>query len=121
MGAFQNLSEVFAVQTAVYWGGPENDGYGGFTWDEPVEIDVRWDEVSELVTDAKGQEVVSKAKVIVAQDVDLNGILFLGELTDLDSDQEGDPLTVDGAYPIIRVDKIPAPLSTDDFFRMVYL
>ena len=121
MGAFQKLSEIFAKQTAVYWASPTPDGYGGNTWDDPVEISVRWDDISEEIKDSKGIETVSRAKIIVTQDVDLGGMLYLGTLDDLDSEQEGDPMTVDGAYPIIKFSKIPAPLKTDDFFRMAYV
>jgi len=121
MGAMQDLCELLAVQTAVYWGNPADDGSGGFTYDNPEEIPVAWYGVTEVVTNAMGQEVVSKAKVIVTQDLDKRGILFLGTLEDLDSDEEDDPISISTAYRIIRADKIPGPLETNDFFRMVYL
>jgi len=121
MGAMQDLCELLAVQTAVYWGGPEDDGYGGMTYDDPVEIAVAWYDTAEVVTNANGDEVVSRTKVILTQDVDVRGLLYLGTLDDLDSTEEGDPITVQTAYLIIRFDKIPGALQTDDFYRMAYL
>lgn len=107
-------------QTAVYWGNPTSDGYGGYTWDDPVELDCRWTQVTRLVKDANGKEVVSGASVQVDQDVDLDGYLFLGDLDDLDSSEEADPTTVSGAYKILAFDKTPT-VKADAYFRMAYL
>ena len=107
-------------QVAVYWGAPVNDGYGGFTWEEPVEIDCRWEESTKVLLTAKGEEQTSRAEVQVMQDVDENGILYLGTLADLDSGQEDDPTTIEGAYRILRFDKIPT-IDGLHFFRKAYL
>jgi hypothetical protein len=120
-GSLQRLSERFAVQTAVYWANPVDDGMGGLDYDDPVEILCRWDAVTEVVMGKDGQEIVSRAKVIVTQDVDERGRLYLGTLEDLDSAQEAAPETVEGAYIIQRFDKTPGVRSTTDFFRVVYL
>jgi len=74
-------------QTAVYWGNPVSNGYGGWTLDSPVEISVRWEDRNELFTSPDGREEVSSAIIYTAQDVDIGGYLFLGELTDLSSSQ----------------------------------
>lgn len=107
-------------QTAVYWGTPLKDGRGSFTYSDPVEVAVRWQDKKEVVTDSKGQELVSKAEVILLQDVDEQGLLFLGDLDDLDSTQEDDPTTVDGAYLIIKFDKSP-DLKGREFIRKAWL
>ena len=56
-------------QTAVYWKRLGPDGYGDWLWEDPVEIDVRWDDVSEMFTDVNGEQRMSLAKVLVNQDV----------------------------------------------------
>ena len=112
--------ENLLKQTCVYWGNPQPTGYGGFTWDDPVELDCRWVGTTRMVTNNKGREVVSRASVQVAQDVDEDGMLYLGALEDLDSGQEDDPMTVDGAYPIVRFDKTPTARG-GKFARIAYL
>lgn len=109
------------VQTAVYWGGPTPDGYGGLDFDDPVEISVRWDDSTELITTADGTQYACRAKVLVTQDVDLDGYLYLGELDDLDSEDYDDPKSVDNVYRIRRFDKVPMIRKTDEFVRTVYL
>jgi hypothetical protein len=94
-------------QTAVYWGNPQPDGTGGYTWDDPIEIDSRWIYDREVMIDNQGEEIVSHAQVRVAQDLDENGMLFLGTLNDLDSDQEANPGTVTEARKIRQFRKVP--------------
>lgn len=113
--------EEVCVQTAVYWGNPTPDGYGGMTYADPVEIDCRWDDVAKVVSDAKGKEIITAAQVLVTQDLDLEGVLFLGLLDDLDSAQEDNPMTITGAYSIKRFDKTPLFESTNEFVRKAYL
>jgi len=132
MGNIENTVKKFCVQTAVYWGNPVNDGYGGKTFDDPIELlppsnGVRWEEVTQLITTGNGKEIVSKAKILLCQDVDEGGYLFLGTLDDLDDssgDSSGayyDPLKTNGAYEIKRFDKTPMVKKTDQFVRTAYL
>lgn len=107
-------------QIAVYWASPVKDGYGGFTWNDPVEIDCRWVGSTRVITNANGQEVVCRAEVVVDQDLDKEGVLYLGSLADLDSAEEDDPDTVDGAYRIQRFDKSPT-WDCSAFYRKAYL
>jgi len=106
-------------QTAIYWGAPINNGYGGFTWEEPEEIECRWEDSTKVILTAKGEEETSHAEVQVKQDVDENGMLFLGSLDDLDSDQIDDPVGA-GAHRILRFDKVPT-IDGLHFYRKVYL
>lgn len=95
-------------QTAVYWANPQSDGFGGRTFDDPIEISVRWEDRQELFIDASGQEKTSQAVVYLAQDVNLGGYLYLGSLSDLSSAEEGDPLTNGVAsYEIRGFRKVP--------------
>jgi len=110
-----------SVQTAVYWGAPVNDGYGGYTYSTPVEIAVRWEGSTKVITISKGVEYVSRAEVIVNQDVDEEGYLYLGTLLDLTEEQKVDPQLVDGTWKIMRFDKTPMIFKTDEFVRKVFL
>ena len=113
-------------QTAVYWGAPVDDGYGGKTFGSmyPVEIDCRWEDRVEklsLVGARMGEEIISSAVVFVTEDLDEMGYLFLGDLDDLSSEEEEDPKDVDGAYEIKRFDKTPVLRRTTKFIRKAYL
>lgn len=136
-------------QKAVYWGSPRPSGLGrSMTFADPVEIACRWEEMDQIVTDAKGVELTSRAQVFLLQDVDEEGYLFLGTLSDLGSPSgtaitcdmttitcdnavitcdasitstNTDPTAVAGAYIIKRVQKTPALGSTSVFFRKAYL
>ena len=107
------------TQTAVYWGTPVSDGMGGFTYADVVEISCRWDDFQELITDKQGREIVSTARVLVTQDLDQQGWLYLGTLDDLDSDPQ--PREIDTAFPIIKITKVPELKSSTLFLRRVYL
>lgn len=124
MGIVTNI-ERLCTQTAVYWGTPVNDGYGGRTYADPVEISCRWEDREEAITmlgeDRKAIEYVTQSIVYTLQDVDKEGLLYLGDLTDLDSAEEENPETVSGAHKIKRFDKTPALGSTNDFIRKAYL
>jgi hypothetical protein len=127
MGAFTKFLEKYVcVQDVVYWANPVDDGQGGYTWDDPVDIKCRWDDDAKVFTDNQGNELVSQAVVAVLQEVDINGMLCLGTI---DSLVEAGYLTGDltkatfvpGAYQIKRVAKVPMLASTTEFYRQVYL
>jgi len=117
--------ERLCKQTAVYWGDPTSDGEGGYTYDDPVEVKCRWEYTKEVFTRIGGgnvsEQLISNAIVYVLQDVDEQGLLFLGELDDLDSADEESPKEVSSVYKIERFDKIPRLGSTTEFIRKVYL
>ncbi len=114
------LGEKFLQQTAVYWASPKTDGIGGFTWADPVEIKCRWTDSTNVVTGRDGQELVSRAFVLVDRDLEEQGVLFLGTLLELDSTQEDDPTELDGALLIKRFDKIP-DIPAKLFLRKAFL
>ena len=130
--SLQGFIEQVCSQTAVYWGNPRAGSAGDMVWDDPVEVKVRWDNVTKLIRDAKGKEVACRAEVLLAGqleedgtvtpiDLDVDGRLYLGSLDDLDSGQEDDPLLVDGTWAIMRFDKTPEFGSTEDFVRTAFL
>jgi hypothetical protein len=120
MGIQDTISRM-CLQTAVYWGVPVNDGMGGYTYDEPTEIQCRWEDKNELFTSRNGNEINARAIIYVLEDVVEEGMLLLGTLNDLDSDQYIQPHLIETAYSIKRFDKTPALGSSTDFIRKVYL
>ena len=119
------IIERMCVETAVYWGNPVADGFGGIVYDEAKEIKCRWENKRDLITgteaDEPGEELISDAQVYVLEDLQELGYLFLGTLSDLDSDTEEHPETISTAYQIKKFEKTPAFKSTTDFLRKVYL
>jgi hypothetical protein len=83
MSSITGLLARNCKQRAVYWGSPVEDGQGGKTFAAPVEIACRWEEMNQIVSDAKGSELTSRAVVYVLQDVDEEGFLYLGDLLDV--------------------------------------
>lgn len=104
-------------QTAVYWGSPSPDGYGGMTFAAPIEITVRWEERADRFTDRLGAEHVSRARVYVDRALDLGGYLCLSTLAELDS---LDPFELLGAYEIRGAGSIPSVDATTSL-RSVWL
>ena len=102
------------LQIATYWAPLAKDGYGGYTFDNPVTIDCRWLQKQELFIDAKGKEKVSAAIVLVGQDIGLGGYLYLGTST------ESNPKDIDGSYEIRSFAKIPDIKGTS-FLRKAWL
>jgi hypothetical protein len=115
-------------QKCVYWPSPANDGEGGFTFDDSIELDCRWEEMTQLTTDSKGNAITSRAVVFLTQDVDEEGMLYLGTLESLydnyatESSGGGvnDPKTIPGTYFIKRFQKTPN-LQGTEFLRKAYL
>ncbi|MGD9163061.1 MAG: hypothetical protein PVG39_31945 [Desulfobacteraceae bacterium] len=118
--AIDKFIEKVCVQTAVYWGNPQPDGYGGETFDTPVEINCRWEDKEELSRQDIARDFISKSEILLTQDVNVGGWLYLGELTDLDSNPDN-PREIEGAYIIGRFDKVPMIFSTTIFVRKAYV
>lgn len=107
-------------QTAVYWGSPTKDGYGNYTYADPIEIPCRWVDKTEVLIGPNGEELVSHARAQVKQDVDENGLLFLGNLDDLTAAEEADPTTVANARRILKFYKTPT-INGRNYFRRAWL
>jgi len=77
-------------QDGVYWplasdesGGVDFDDYGQPQWADPIPIKCRWDDAVEEFIGPDGTRELSKAKVYVDCDVDIGGVLMLGEIADI--------------------------------------
>ena len=125
--SFSSLLNRTCKQTCVFWGSPNEDGYGGQTWADPIEIACRWEDKEQLIRQDDGIEISSRAIVYVLQDVDLEGMMYLGTLDDLydiaDSSAGAlsNPKEFDKTYVIKKFEKSPALGSTTDFVRKVWL
>lgn len=92
------------IDDIVYWpflrkGGDSTNEYGS-----PVELKGKWIEEKEKAKTDSGEEFMSVATVYVESEIALDGILFKGSLTDLDSNN--DPLTQAGSYMIKAADVV---------------
>ena len=119
----EKFIKTVCVQTAVYWGNPQNDGFGKMTFDDPVEIKCRWDESGRIRIDGKGKEWITNATLLVTGDLDIHGMVWLGTLDglyDLYPDDD-DPFQIPDTYEIMAKDKIPMIKSRKEFVRTVYL
>jgi len=106
-------------QTLVYWANPVSDGFNGFTYDDPVEIKGRCEFSTELVTDMKGVESLSQARVFLTQEVQEGEYLYLGALVDLDSAPV--PNTSEGSMRVLIGVKTPRLGSTTEFEYKAFL
>jgi hypothetical protein len=106
-------------QVAIYWGNPVKDGYGGNSYDDPVEIPCRWEDSN--ITENDPTSILSglRSEVQVDQDLDEEGMLKLGYLIDLDSDEYNDPIKAKASM-IVRFSKIPNIKGTY-FYRKAFL
>jgi hypothetical protein len=64
---------------------------------------------------------LSKASVLVLQDLDLQGYLYRGTLASLSGYDTSKPKTISNAYIIHRFDRIPMVRKTDEFVRTAWL
>lgn len=106
-------------QTCLYWGNSVADGYGGYTFDDPIEIDCRWEDLQELFIDSTGNEAKSLAVVFLDRDVVSGEYLMLGDLDDLSS-SSAEPDQESNAKQIRSFKKIPNIKGTD-YLRKVWL
>jgi hypothetical protein len=98
-------------QYAVLWDNPVADGYGGHTFDAPIQIRCRWDDEQTLVLDENGNEVVSGATVYPdttpTKGTDGWGYMYEGTLASI-TGVNTDPRAVDGSRKILTVGKVPS-------------
>ena len=131
MGIETFLAQV-CNEIAVYWGDPQSNGRGGYAYDDPIEVQCRWKDEQQLFGSADGLQLVSKAVVYLMEDVDMDGLLYLGTLDDLETlydDSKGDSsgvwydpkLIEEGICIIKKFSKVPALRSTTQFVRKAFL
>ena len=108
-------------QDAVYWGNPQNDGYSNFTYDAAVEIKCRWQDKVQFFYDNEGNTQSSRAIVYPLQELDEEGWLYLGLLTDLTAAEIANPKIIPSASTIKKFEKSPVLNGTTDFYYKAWL
>lgn len=98
-------------QFAVYWERSANpDEFGRYTFEEPVEIECRWDDASVEFRDSQGQKVLSKSIAYVDRNMKIGDFLKEGEMS---SNEVSDPTEDDSAFEIQRCDRNPNIKATE--------
>jgi hypothetical protein len=113
--------EKVCVQTIVYWAPLGSDGYGGTIYADPIERKVRWDDVTEIIKTNDGEDVVTRAKLMVVDDYTYKGMVYLGRIQDLTIVERKDPRSIINAYEIKSNPKTPLFRSSTQFVREIYL
>jgi len=105
-------------QRCVYWAPSTLDDFGKPTWHTPVEIDCRWtDEIEEFINPL-GERELSRAKLIVDRDLEIKGVVWLGELVDVVDAIV--PKNNPNAWEILQTKKTPN-FRGNKYLRQVYL
>lgn len=66
------------TETATYWEPGAPDGFGGYTWTAPVQLQVRWQDQQERLVDTDGKEFVSRAIIYGDTKLNKNGFIYRG-------------------------------------------
>lgn len=115
-----DITTKFLKQRCVLWNAPVPDGYGSYSFGSPSEIDCRWTDSVQVVSDGKGNDIVCKSVVMVAIDIEELAMLWLGLLANLTTEQKAAPASIEHCYTVKRFDKIPL-LKGSPFLRVCYL
>ena len=100
------IIKTMRKQRAVLWVRSSTpDVYGRFSYDTPVEIRCRWEDVIQEFRDSKGQTVMSKSIVYVDRIIKVGDMLRRGTI---DDDEPVDPRDLpEQAYEVQRFDQLP--------------
>lgn len=98
--------ERVCVQDAVYWEFDGVDEYSSSKFKNPVEVSIRWDEKTEIVSDNDGREYISRAQVLTPNDLLEQSYLRLGTIADLPNGVDR-PQDISGAFEIKKMDRYP--------------
>lgn len=105
-------------QTAVWFKCKGLDGYGKPTYEAPVEIACRWEDMTKEFITPTGDTKQSQAIVYPDRDVAPKDVLMLGALVDVTD--SGNPKENKGAFEVLRFDKLPT-LRATEFLLTAYL
>lgn len=117
----ERFIQSVCVQTAVYWSKGVNDGFGTRKYGTPVEIACRWAVEKEVMKTADRKELISTSGILVTQDLQEEGLVWLGTLAELTTMQKNNPLSIVGIEEIRAFEKVPMIKSTTVFVRKIYI
>ena len=89
---------------AILWRRLGDSGRGYFTYEAPVEIKCRWDDVTGHNFDEHGVSYHVMAEVIIDREVTLGDALRYGKLADLEFDAS-DPLAIPGVGLVKKLER----------------
>lgn len=122
--------EEVLTQLAVYWHPAGLGNEGQKTFEAPIEITCRWENITEVFLLREGGEARSRAKVMCDRDLAELGVLWIDPetfgmgLNEGDAlaalEDEEDPFENDGAFEIRRFDKLP-DFDGEEVVRTAYL
>ena len=105
---------------AIHWPGSSNDGFGGYSYGDPAEYNVRWQDKQETFIDFDGEEQVSNAIVYLDVSIARKGSwMKQGQLTDLSSSDD-DPKEIKDTFPVRGIQQSPT-LRNKQVWYKVYL
>lgn len=99
-------------QTATYWAPGMNDGMGDLVFGAPVLIKCRWQDKMTLIRDAQGRQVPSRAIVYSDRKLDPQGMIILGDLTNLTNPRAA------GAMEILATGSSPSLRATTELHKV---
>lgn len=85
---------------AVYWPPAGTDDFGNDKFGDPVPVKCHWEDTNEQFLDRKGDTQVSRSKIMLAEPVEEQGMLWQGLLDSLTNTQKQKPLSLDTSYRI---------------------
>lgn len=102
---------------AVYWARTTRNG-ARWNYAEPVEISVRWEDVTELHESETGEKWMSSATVYVDRDMNMGDYIYNGVLTDITDSTI--PRNNTGSREVKKFSKLPT-LRYNEYLLTVYL
>ena len=104
-------------QLITYWAKTSTkDKFGNPTWNSPVILRGRWEDINELFVDIDGNEVVANAKIFLGVDVVVGDYL----MNRVFESGETDPTVTGGAFRIRKFQKTP-DLKGRQFERVAFV
>jgi len=108
-----SLIKSMRRQTAIWWKKAAPDQYGTDSFEAPVEVACRWEEVGQEYLSAQGEKQLSRAIVYVDRKMSMGDRLALGSL---DSDTSADPIEYEGSYLVERFDVLPNLRNSENLY-----
>lgn len=115
------LIRSMRTQTAVYWAPFRVDEFGKQEYAAPAQMKCRWVDKAEFFNTKDGSQAVSSAFVYCDRIVKIDGVLWLGKLSDVPAEAKPaangglwKPLKVDDAWIIRQFNRTPILRATNN-------